>query len=67
MAQRKKNVAEQARDGAARRPAGTTAATTGLLVLVLSWFDIDLSATDAAIIISGLTSLASMIFTPRSA
>lgn len=46
-----------------KRPAGSTAAVTSLLVLVLSWFDIDMSATDAAILIGGLTSLASLVLT----
>lgn len=56
MAARKKSVKANVQ----ARPAGSTAALTSLVVLVLSWFDIDMSATDAAILIGGLTSLASL-------
>lgn len=59
MPPRKKSVKENVQ----RRPAGSTAALTSLLVLALSWFDISLSATDAAVLIGGLTSLASLLLT----
>lgn len=46
-----------------KRPAGSTASLTALLVLVLGWFGIDLSGQDAAILIGGLTALASVVLT----
>ena len=46
-----------------KRPAGSTAALTSLAALVAGWVGVDLSAEDAAILIGGLTSLASLVLT----
>jgi hypothetical protein len=63
MPQPRRKPTRSVKENVQARPAGSTAAVTSLLVLVLSWFDVALSATDAAIIIGGLTSLASMVLT----
>ena len=63
MPQPRRKKRTSVKENVQKRPAGSTAAVSSLLVLVLSWFDIALSATDAAILIGGLTSLASMVLT----
>jgi hypothetical protein len=55
----KKSVKENVQ----KRPAGSTAAVTSLVVLVLGWVGLDLSAEEAAVVIGGLTSLASLLLT----
>lgn len=59
----RKKPAVKVKDGVAKRPAGSTAGGTSLLLLVLGWFGVELSWEEATILLGGLTSLASMIFT----
>ena len=63
MPRPRKNPATVAENVQAR-PAGSTAALSALVVLVLGWCGIELTAEQAAIVIGGLTTLVSL-FTPR--
>lgn len=44
------------------RPAGSTAAIAALLVVVLSWLGIDLTAEAAATIVGGLAAIVSIFY-----